>query len=300
MYRKITYAVLALLFACAHSMADVTHRVRKGETLTEIAAEYKVSVKAIKNANSIRNANKIKVGQELTIPTDAAPAPVQRTVKYVIRKGDNLSDIAAQYGITAKQLASYNNIKDANKIRVGQIIQIPVGGRSTASSSKDPVLDSSVARQLANIRAKRNQWKHIVIHHSGSRVDSAKKMDRYHREERNMENGLAYHFVIGNGTDMGDGEIYIGERWKKQIQGGHLSSYALNQISIGICLVGNFQETKPTRKQMEQLEALVRYLMNQTHVPPERVTTHTLIHPKHTLCPGRYFPSESFKRKIAN
>ena len=40
-----------------------------------------------------------------------------------------------------------------------------------------------------------------------------KGMDRYHRDERHMEHGLAYHFVIGNGNGMGDGEIGVGQRW---------------------------------------------------------------------------------------
>jgi len=114
-----------------------------------------------------------------------------------------------------------------------------------------------------------------------------------------MENGLAYHFVIGNGRGMGDGEVSIGDRWKRQIQGGHLSSYALNQISIGICLIGDFETTRPSRRQMDQLEALVRALMDKTGVPEHRVTTHTLIHPKHTLCPGKHFPTEQFRRKLA-
>ena len=67
---------------------------------------------------------------------------------------------------------------------------------------------------------------------------TVKGMDRYHREVRHMENGLAYHFVIGNGSGMGDGDIGIGSRWTKQLDGGHLTSERQNQVSLGICLVG--------------------------------------------------------------
>ena len=37
----------------------------------------------------------------------------------------------------------------------------------------------------------------------------------------NMQNGLAYHFVIGNGTSTGNGQIEVGDRWRRQINGGH-------------------------------------------------------------------------------
>ena len=60
------------------------------------------------------------------------------------------------------------------------------------------------------------------------------------------KNGLAYHFVIGNAHGLGDGEIGVGGRWTKQLPGGHLISEEQNQVSIGICLVGNFDESQPT------------------------------------------------------
>ena len=72
-----------------------------------------------------------------------------------------------------------------------------------------------------------------------------------------MENGMAYHFVIGNGTDTGDGEIEVGDRWVKQLQGGHVKDDAINDIAIGICLVGDFTRTDPTPKQIDALVDLV-------------------------------------------
>src|SRR3974390_2523242 len=65
------------------------------------------------------------------------------------------------------------------------------------------------------------RWRWLVIHHSGTEYGNAAIYDRQHRE-RGMENGLAYHFVIGNGVDSGDGEIEIGPRWLKQLKGGHV------------------------------------------------------------------------------
>jgi N-acetyl-anhydromuramyl-L-alanine amidase AmpD len=149
-------------------------------------------------------------------------------------------------------------------------------------------LPSKTENTLAAIPV-RGSWKHIVIHHTATPAATPRGIDRFHREQRHMENGMAYHFLIGNGHGMGDGEIYIGERWKKQIQGGHLASEQLNMSSIGICLVGNFESKPPTDKQMKSLEALLRKLRQQTGLTVASVTTHRSIHPRHTSCPGKYF-----------
>ena len=107
-----------------------------------------------------------------------------------------------------------------------------------------------------------------------------------------MENGLAYHFVIGNAHGLGDGEIGVGSRWTKQLAGGHLISEEQNQVSIGICLVGNFDDGQPTARQMERLSALVRALMERCQLSRDAVTTHQQINVVHTRCPGRLFPWE--------
>ncbi|MBC2606886.1 LysM peptidoglycan-binding domain-containing protein [Pelagicoccus albus] len=268
------------------------HTVQASETLTEIASAYQVSVQALKSANDLDDANLISVGQKLRIP-DGKP----QYIDYTIRRGDSLSDIARDYGVALKTITSLNSISNPSRIKIGQVIKIPSHAGITTSRGA-PQLSTSDLSALRKTRPNKDKWRHIVIHHSASKSGSAKAFDRFHREERNMVNGLAYHFVIGNGNGMGDGELAIGDRWKRQIQGGHLASYTLNQISIGICLVGDFSKTKPTAKQMATLEALVRYLMANTQVPVARVTTHTLIHPKHTLCPGKYFPTAAFKKKL--
>ena len=67
--------------------------------------------------------------------------------------------------------------------------------------------------------------------------------------------------------------------------------WAHNQTSIGICLIGNFEKTKPKSRQLDQLEALIAYLRMKTGIASKNVTTHTAMHPNHTLCPGKHFPT---------
>src|SRR5438128_11919033 len=104
-------------------------------------------------------------------------------------------------------------------------------------SREDSAADSRLPKELGKTRVEPGQCKYIEIHHSASPIASVNVMDYYHRVERHMENGLAYHFVIGNGHSMKDGEIAIGRRWSAQLDGGHLASEALNRKSIGICMV---------------------------------------------------------------
>ncbi len=111
-----------------------------------------------------------------------------------------------------------------------------------------------------------------------------------------MENGLAYHFVIGNGVDSSNGEIEAGTRWLTQIKGGHVRSDEINEVAIGICLVGNFDETKPSKNQLLALHELMNYLRDEVVGPNVRFQGHSDAHPGHTACPGRNFPLKEFHR----
>lgn len=116
-----------------------------------------------------------------------------------------------------------------------------------------------------------------------------------------MQNGLAYHFVIGNGRGAGDGEIEIGPRWTRQINGGHVASDYLNYISLGICLTGDLNERPPTKRQLAALDELIRYLRSRCGKVQGRyaiVRGHREINPKPTDCPGNKFPLRWLHRRF--
>lgn len=214
---------------------------------------------------------------------------------YVVRKNDTLTAIARKLGVTTQSLSRLNGISRSGKIRPGDILRVP---GSTRPTSKETTALPLLKQRLNQTPVDPHKWKYIVIHHSATSSGTAKGMDRYHREERHMENGLAYHFLIGNGRGMRDGEITVGRRWIDQIKGGHLKSEELNSKSIGICLVGNFDTSKPSSKQMESLEWLVDYLMNRCRLNVSALKTHQQINPVHTRCPGKNFPSQAFAREF--
>jgi len=262
-----------------------TYQVRRGDSLTSVAKAYGVSVSDLARQNGLSSKAFLKVGQRLKVPGAVASADAG---EYTIKKGDSLAEIAARFGVSASALARSNHISNPNKILPGQVLRIPGG-----AVRHYPELPSSVARKITAVKVSPN-WKYIVIHHSATTVGTGKGMDRYHREERHMKNGLAYHFVIGNGKGMGDGEVFVGQRWLKQLEGGHLSKQKLNQVSIGICLVGNIEKRPPTKRQLDALEALVRCLLDESGLDVDDVTTHKRIQPNHTLCPGKRFDYQGF------
>ena len=162
-------------------------------------------------------------------------------------------------------------------------------------------LTSNVRRAIDRAPVARGRWRYIVVHNSGTRQGSASAFEHYHRNVRRMSNGLAYHFVIGNGTSTKQGAIEIGNRWHRQIQGGHVHSDYLNNIAIGVCLVGDFNNSTPGKGQLASLKELVDYLrarVGKIHGQPAAVRAHKDINPPQwpTDCPGGEFPYSWFTK----
>lgn len=198
---------------------------------------------------------------------------------HIVRRGDTLSGIAEQHGVTVAALKVQNRLS-GDVIQIGQRLQLPPVS----------VLDEVIAT-TRGLSILRGRWRHVVVHHSGIAVGNAAKYDAAHRQ-RGMENGLAYHFVIGNGSDSPDGTIEIGPRWRRQLDGGHVRSREFNQRGIGICLVGNFEETRPTARQLETMTALIDWLRDDAPLGARpKFTIHRWVDRNHTVCPGKFFPA---------
>ena len=175
----------------------------------------------------------------------------------------------------------------------------PWSRRST--SQRYNYLTRSVIEEIRRAPVASNRWKFIVVHNSGTRQGNARVFDYYHRRVRRMQNGLAYHFVIGNGTSSGNGEIEVGDRWRRQINGGHVHSDFLNNIALGICLVGDFNRDQPTKAQLDSCEELIRYLRERCGKAdgrPVPVRPHREMNPPRwpTDCPGDAFPYSWFRK----
>jgi membrane-bound lytic murein transglycosylase D len=128
---------------------DREHRVRRGDTLSHIAAEYRVSLAALMRVNGMTNRSVIRVGQTVRLPTDDSVAPPDATLVraespapavvaatpplaatsaegvYVVRRGDSIERIATRLGVDAQALIAANDIRNRNVIQVGQQLIVP-------------------------------------------------------------------------------------------------------------------------------------------------------------------------------
>ena len=96
-----------------------TYTVKSGDTLSGIGSRFNVAVEKLVSLNNIKNKNVISVGQVLKLTGTSVSDKI-----YKVKDGDTLSQIAVKNNTTVKKLLEKNEIKDANKIAIGQKIKI--------------------------------------------------------------------------------------------------------------------------------------------------------------------------------
>jgi len=102
-----------------------TYKVKSGDTLSNIAVHYHVTVSQIRKWNHLKNNDYVRSGKKLTIWSEAKTRSFRRhKKKYRIRNGESLSVIAARFHVTTKALKEANHLK-SDKIRVGEKLIIP-------------------------------------------------------------------------------------------------------------------------------------------------------------------------------
>lgn len=151
-----TFAVLIPTYS--HS-SNVTHKVRQGDNLYNLAKKYHVSVDRLKSLNNLRS-NKLNLGQVLVVKTDASgvtpntntgkkkTAKKKKTeevvttendgefIEYKVKKGDTLDKIAMRFEVDAEDIAEANDLENSQNKRLpsGKILLIP---RITEGSDED-------------------------------------------------------------------------------------------------------------------------------------------------------------------
>jgi len=103
--------------------APASYTVSRGDTLSEIADRFNVSMSALKQANAM-NSNNIRIGQKLTIPNGLVSAASISFVEHTIARGETLSEIASDYSIPVARLRETNQL-NSDTIRIGQVLKIP-------------------------------------------------------------------------------------------------------------------------------------------------------------------------------
>ena len=121
----------------------VDHYVSRGQTLSDIAKRYRVSVTMIEGANPRIRAHALRVGQRLIIPMSGRvvpasawsvpPEPRYRRVSstgvsagnHRVRSGETATDIARRYGVSLTALLNYNGLTMGSVLRPGDVLKIP-------------------------------------------------------------------------------------------------------------------------------------------------------------------------------
>jgi membrane-bound lytic murein transglycosylase D len=100
------------------------HRVAAGETLTSIAKKYRVTPKAIADANNLEHTTALNTGEKLIIPAIEPTAENKRhMVSYRVRKGDTLGGIADRFSVETEDVRKWNHLS-ANRVSRGMVLRI--------------------------------------------------------------------------------------------------------------------------------------------------------------------------------
>lgn len=139
----------------------VDHYVTRGQTLSDIAKQYRVSVTTIQGANPTLRARTLHVGQRLVIPMsgrvvpgaawnsatadDAARARTSArsdagagsiAASHRVRRGETASQIARRYGVGLDALLDYNGLSRDSVIKAGRLLRIPPSTRASKNQSE--------------------------------------------------------------------------------------------------------------------------------------------------------------------
>jgi membrane-bound lytic murein transglycosylase D len=122
----------------ARRITFLEHTVAKGQTLSGIASRYGVSTRLVIEANPRLRGRKLRPGQRVIVPTGGAisgsvarrmadpvePASSSPTGFHRVRRGETLSGLATEYGVTVRQLSAWNALGEDGVVRAGQRIRV--------------------------------------------------------------------------------------------------------------------------------------------------------------------------------
>lgn len=136
----------------------VEHYVTRGQTLSDIAKQYRVSASLIQGANPSLRSRTLHVGQRVVIPMSGRAMPgsswnsataddAARTAtrsdggatvaaSHRVRRGETASQIARRYGVDLDALLDYNGLKRDSVIKAGKMLRIPPSGRVAKNQSE--------------------------------------------------------------------------------------------------------------------------------------------------------------------
>lgn len=112
-----------------------TYKVQRGDTLSRIATQSKISLSELAELNNIKANSGVQIGQSLKIPTS-----VSIPTHYVVQSGDSLNAIANKYNLQLNDLAAFNDLSRTAGVQIGQRLKL-TGDASAESTAKSKEKD---------------------------------------------------------------------------------------------------------------------------------------------------------------
>lgn len=140
------------------------------------------------------------------------------------------------------------------------------------------------------------RWESIVVVHSGSPVGSPASIEEAHRSVG--YDGMGFHFLVGNGTGMSEGQIHVGYRWMEQRDGAELAGLDSSKGVVEVCLVGDGDRRPFGDEQLHRAAQLVAALADRLGIESSQIMLHSDL--AETSSPGDYFPRQAFEDLIAS
>ena len=143
-----------------------SYRIQRGDTLSSIAAQSKISLTELAQLNKLSNSSGLQVGQTIKIPAGSTVPE-----SYTVQSGDSLSAISAKYNLGMDYIANINGINRNTGLRVGQ--RLKLSGEEPVASQVEAKIEKASAEKQST---EKQSDTHVVK--SGETLSSIAK--KYH------------------------------------------------------------------------------------------------------------------------
>jgi len=213
--------------------------------------------------------------------TQAPIGVMRQDVYHVVGPYETVWRISKMYDVPMKDIAAVNKLQNIQQLEMGQRLLIP------SAMPIKPVVSLYPSQK----------WQYIIIHHSAT--EEGNSLGFYFSHRSRGWDTVGYHFVIDNGSQgKEDGQIEAAPRWLKKMDGAHCKAGDMNNRGIGICLVGNFNIDRPSRKQMDSAVYLTNLLRSYYNISDSNILGHGMVTGAKTDCPGKNFPWDDFRSQL--
>ncbi|NPA32691.1 MAG: LysM peptidoglycan-binding domain-containing protein [Aquificae bacterium] len=175
-FTVLILSIFSILSLSWGAQCGVYHRVKKGETLWEIAKKYKLSLKELYELNPhLKKRKYLRAGEKICVARSRRKTS-SNYILYKVKKGDTLSTIAKRFGTSVSAIKRANNLR-SNRIRVGQKLKIPVKSVRSKSYKTAKRTKTTTRTKYITYRVKRGDTLSKIAKKFGTSVKEIKRVN---------------------------------------------------------------------------------------------------------------------------